>query len=161
MAYYFPFGAAQSVEKESVSYAFSAITASSPAASFQKVPTASFATSVVTTPPAGTAGTSITYAECQTLETASGFVNLIPGSAGTTGGTGAQGIPYGDCPPGTIECPLLFESLSMALPGFPNGINASRPSGSRFSKICMQVPSQCTTPVCPSYLYTASIPALP
>lgn len=166
-SYYFPFGAGESVSKNSVDLALTAITSSMPRTPFTaKAFTASFASSVVTTPPAGTDGVSITLAQCQALETASGFINLIKGEKGDTGDEGGSGAPYVNsadntpCPTGTIECPLLFESLSMALPGYPSGINASLPSGSRYVRVCMQVPPQCTTPVCPPYLYTASLPAI-
>jgi len=161
---YFPFGVTSGLIKASVSYSFNAITASVARPNTITVPSASYAVTSASRPPAGVSGTSITFAECQVIVTASNFTPLIPysGSKGLQGPTGSQGTAYAaPCPAGTIRCAGLEVSLSMALPGYPSGINASRPSGSRFSIICMQVPAGCTTAICPTYLYTASLPTIP
>ena len=163
MSNYFPFGVLDELTKSSVSYAFLAVTASNPQANTITVPRASYAAKSGSTPAAGSNGTSITFAQCQSLLTSSNFVQLIPyiGTTGGPGPTGSRGTDLDTCPAGTIECTDLHQSLSLALPGYPNGINNSLPSGSRFSKVCMQVPAGCTGPQCPPYLYTASLPTLP
>ena len=151
MSYYFPFGGSSTTSIQTVSHSILATTASVPLSSTITALTASFASTVQITPSAGTNGTSKTLADCGT--------STIEGPKGVKGPTGSKGTDNTTCPQGTIECPLLFTSLSMVLPGFPNGINAARPSGSQFSKVCMEIPIGCTSAnaECPPFLPTASI----
>lgn len=151
MSYYFPFGASTAISTQNINYGLLAITASVPSSSTTNALTASFASSVINSPTAGSNGINKTIADCGTSTTS--------GSKGVQGPTGSKGTDNNSCPSGTIECTGLNVSLSMALPGFSNGINYIRPSGSQFSKVCMEIPVGCTaiTAVCPSFLPTASI----
>lgn len=160
MSYYFPFRATDAVQTQNIEYAFSAITASVPSSTAVTAVTASFAISSGSNPPAGASGTSITQLACEQAAIINPTL-LISGSTGLQGPTGSKGIDNVICPDGTVECTLLFTSLSMALPGFPNGINFARPSGSKFSKVCMEIPPGCTseTAVCPPFLPTGAITA--
>ena len=158
MSYYFPFRGTEAVETQNIGYAFSAVTASVPSSPTVTAITSSFATTVGTTPPAGTAGVNITQFACEQAAVINPKL-LVSGSPGPQGPTGSKGADNVTCPNGTVECTALNVSLSMALPGFPNGINFVRPSGSKFSKVCMEIPPGCTseTAVCPPFLPTASI----
>lgn len=163
MAYYFPFGGASATTSQFISYSLSTVSASVPLSTTTIAVTTSYAITSATTPPSGQPGTSITISECAALVTASGFSILIPysGSQGLQGPTGSQGTANTQCPAGTIECINLTPSLSMALPTYPNGINATLPTGSRYSIVCMEIPAGCTTPACPDTLYTGSFPTIP
>lgn len=151
MSYYFPLGGAEAITITNVSTSFTAITASVPYPATITALTASYATAVKTAPANGTAGANQDPNLCGTSTT--------KGANGVQGPTGSVGTDNVTCPNGTVECPGLVTSLSMALPGFPNGINFVRPSGSKFSKVCMEIPVGCTsaTATCPPYLPTASI----
>jgi hypothetical protein len=153
MTYYFPFRGTEATSTQNITFAQRATTASVPLSSTITALTASFATFSGSIPPAGTSGTNQTVQSCGP--------STVSGSTGVQGPTGSVGADNLTCPTGTIECGGLFDSLSMALPGFPNGINFLRPSGSKFSKVCMEIPSGCTsaTAECPPYLPTASITA--
>lgn len=151
-SYYFPFGATSAATIQNISHSLRATTASVPYSVTTAVLTASYAIDSGSTPPIGANGVNITIDNC--------VLSLyISGSQGNKGNRGPKGTDNNTCPTGTIECPDLLPSLSMALPGFPNGINFVRPSGSKFSKVCMEIPVGCTsvTATCPSYLPTASI----
>ena len=160
MSYYFPFRGTDAIQIQSIGHALSAVTASVPSSTSVTAITASFASSVGTTPPAGTAGLSITQFACEEAATINPKL-LVSGSTGPQGPTGSLGANNVTCPDGTVECTALNVSLSMALPGFSNGINFVRPTGSKFSKVCMEIPVGCTsaTAVCPPFLPTASITA--
>lgn len=160
MSYYFPFRGTEAVETQNIGYALSAVTASVPSSTTVTAVTASFAASSGSNPPAGTAGISVTQFACEQAAITNPKL-LVSGSTGPQGPTGSKGADNVTCPDGTVECTLLFTSLSMSLPGFPNGINFARPSGSKFSKVCMEIPTGCTiaTAVCPPFLPTASITA--
>lgn len=151
-SYYFPFGGAEASTVQNVSHSLFAVTASVPVSTTVLAITASFALASGSTPPNGANGTNQTAELCGP--------STIPGPTGATGPRGATGADLITCPPGTIECPALNVSLSLALPpAFPNGINALRPSGSQFSKVCMQIPVGCTSEnvFCPEYLPSASV----
>lgn len=158
MSYYFPFRGSDALSVQTIPYALSAITASVPISSTITALTASYAMFSGSTPLAGAGGLNITQFACDEAVRVNPKL-LISGSPGAQGQTGSVGANNNTCPTSTIECTELNVSLSMALPGFPNGINHLRPSGSRFSKVCMQIPPGCTniTAVCPPYLPTASI----
>jgi hypothetical protein len=160
MSYYFPFRGSEATEIQSIGYALSAVTASIPLSTAVTAITASYAVSSGSNPPAGASGVSVTQFACEQAA----IINpklLVSGSTGLQGPTGSKGADNVTCPGGTIECTALNVSLSMALPGFPSGINFIRPSGSQFSKVCMEIPPGCTSAnaVCPPYLPTASITA--
>ena len=154
MTYYFPFRGSAAASKQNINLSLRATTASVPLSSNITALTASFATISEILPLAGTNGTNQTAESCGP--------STIRGSDGLQGNTGSLGANNLSCPEGTIECGELSVSLSMALPGFPNGINGVRPSGSQFSKVCMQIPPGCSsgTAVCPPSLPTASITAI-
>lgn len=151
MSYYFPINATAAASIQNISHSILATTAETPFSVDITAVTASYATSVQNAPPSGNPGTNKTVELCGS--------STIKGDKGLQGDTGSKGADNTSCPPGTIECAGLFTSLSMALPGFPNGINFIRPSGSKFSKVCMEIPAGCTsvTAVCPPFLPTASI----
>lgn len=153
MSYYFPLGAAEAATVQNISHSLVTTTASVPLAITISALSASFVTTTGSIPLAGTNGENKTSEICGS--------STISGSTGPQGPTGSNGTNNITCPNGTIECTALNVSLSMALPGFPNGINFIRPSGSKFSKVCMEIPPGCTiaTAVCPSFLPTASITA--
>lgn len=150
-SYYFPQGGGATLSITNISHSILATTASVPIDSSLSVLTASYAPTALNTPASGPNGTNQTAEACG--------LSTISGSTGVQGPTGSKGTDNVTCPAGTIECTALNVSLSMALPGFPNGINFARPSGSKFSKVCMQIPPGCTseTAVCPDYLPTSSI----
>lgn len=160
MSYYFPFRASDAIQTQNIGYAFSAITASVPSSTAVTAVTASFAISSGSNPPAGTAGVSVTQLTCEQAAIANPNL-LVSGSTGPQGPTGSRGADNVICPSGTVECVELNVSLSMALPGFSNGINFVRPSGSKFSRVCMEIPVGCTTEtaVCPPFLPTGAITA--
>lgn len=151
MSYYFPLGGTEAVTIENINYAITATTAGVPYAGTITAITASYAASSGSTPTAGINGSNQDPNLCSTSNK--------KGNPGTKGDIGPKGADKTTCPPGTVECTQLHVSLSMVLPGFPSGINGLRPEGSRFSKVCMQIPPGCTavTATCPSYLPTASI----
>jgi len=143
MSYYFPFGGSQAISTQNINYSILATTASVPFSNTTNALTASFASSVINTPEAGSNGTSKTVADCGN--------STIPGVKGVQGPTGSKGTDNTSCPTGTIECVNLNQFL-------PN-MNSLRPSGSQFSKVCMEIPPGCTsaTAVCPPYLPSASV----
>jgi hypothetical protein len=153
-SYYFPFGGAGATTVQNISHSLLAVTASVPVSSTVLALTALFAIDSGSTPPNGANGINQTPELCGP--------STVVGPTGPTGERGPVGSDLTTCPPGTIECTQLNVSLSMALPGFPNGINTLRPSGSKFSRVCMQIPVGCTAldAVCPSFLPTASITAI-
>lgn len=152
MSYYFPLGESSATAIQSISHSLLATTASVPHAPTITALTALYAVKSGSIPPAGAAGTSITIDNCVISQ-------YISGSQGNQGERGAKGTDNNTCPAGTVECTALNVSLSMALPGFSNGINFVRPSGSKFTKVCMEIPTGCTSgnTVCPPFLPTASI----
>jgi hypothetical protein len=145
MSYYFPFGGSAAASVQSIPYALSAITASVPENSTTITLTASFASTVQITPLAGTNGANKTLEDCGTSDRV--------GPQGVQGPTGSKGPDNTTCPPGTVECVSLNQYL-------PN-LNSLRPSGSQFSKVCMQIPIGCNSgnAVCPPYLPSASVNA--
>ncbi len=153
MTYYFPFRGSDAASLNTLSYSLRATTASVPRSSTVTALTASFAISSGSTPSAGTNGINQTAELCGP--------STISGSKGAKGDSGSLGADNAICPKGTVECTGLLTSLSMVLPGFPNGINGVRPSGSQFSIVCMEIPPGCTsaTATCPPFLPTASITA--
>lgn len=145
MSYYFPFGGSQAISTQNINYSILATTASVPFNNTTNALTASFASSVINTPEAGSNGVNKTLADCGTSTTS--------GSNGVQGPTGSKGTDNTSCPTGTIECVNLNQFL-------PN-LNSLRPSGSQFSKVCMEIPPGCTsaTATCPPYLPSASVNA--
>lgn len=152
MSNYFPFGGADAIVIQNISYALTATTASLPSSPSVSALTASFASSVKNTPPNGTSGTSVTEAQCNAAAVANPGL-LTSGSSGGSGGRGPKGSNVVSCPPGTIEC----TGLNQFLTNLNNTKN--RPSGSQFVKVCMEIPPGCTaaTAVCPPYLPSASV----
>lgn len=145
MSYYFPFGAAESISTQNINYSLLATTASAPLSNATNALTASFASSVINTPTAGSAGANKTIADCGT--------STISGSKGVQGETGSKGTDNNSCPTGTVECVDLNQYLPQ--------LNALRPSGSQFSKVCMEIPPGCdNTVLCPPYLPSASVTAI-
>jgi hypothetical protein len=150
-SYYFPFGANERAQTQSISYALSAITASLPITSTVLAITASYAINSGSRPSAGENGVNQSFATCG--------VSTISGSKGLQGPTGSKG-PDSVCPPGTTECVNLHISLSANWTNPINGgrgVNYYRASGSQFSKVCIQVPPGCTVGVCPPALPTSSV----
>lgn len=163
MSYYFPFGGSEATNIQNISYSLSAVTSSVPTANTITALTASFSSAVVNSPVAGTNGTSVTLSDCQTSASLNPSL-LVSGAAGNQGPTGSKGIDVLTCPAGTVRCTNLEVSLSAAFTyntvSYPNGLNGSRPSGSQFSIICMQVPTSCSSTQalagCPDYLHIAN-----
>lgn len=154
-SYYFPFGANDRAQTQSISFALSAITASLPVSATVLAITASYAITSASRPAAGTNGTNQSEASCGT--------STIVGSKGLQGPTGSKGTDYGGCPPGTTECVNLHISLSANWINPINnrpGINYFRPSGSQFSKVCIEIPPGCSVGVCPPQLPTSSVTGL-
>lgn len=153
-SYYFPFGANDRAQTQSISYALSAITASLPISTTVLAITASYAITSASRPAAGTNGANQSEASCGT--------STIVGPKGLPGATGSKGIDA-TCPPGTTECTNLHISLSAnwinPINGRP-GINYFRPSGSQFSKVCIEIPPGCSVAVCPPQLPTSSVTGL-
>lgn len=145
MTYYFPFRGSDAASKQNINLSLRATTASVPLSSNITALTASFATISEILPLAGTNGTNQTAESCGP--------STIRGSDGLQGNTGSLGANNLSCPEGTIECGELSVSLYE--------INGLRPSGSQFSKVCMQIPPGCSSgsAVCPPFLPTASITA--
>lgn len=144
-SYYFPFGGGSAAVLQNISHSLSATTASVPSAQTITVLTASYATTSGSVPPAGVNGTNQTAELCGP--------STVSGSTGAQGIRGAIGPDNVSCPPGTIACP----DLDQYLPAM--NANTSRPSGSQFIKVCMEIPPGCTsiTAQCPSYLPSASV----
>ena len=143
MSYYFPIGGGSSISLLNISHSILATTASVPSSANLSVLTASYASTVLNTPPAGTNGANQSPELCGP--------STISGSRGVAGPTGSRGADNTTCPPGTIECTSLNASLPQ--------LNLLRPSGSQFSKVCMEIPPGCTalTAVCPDLLPSASV----
>lgn len=149
MPYYYPIGNSAALTVQNIDYAFSAVTASV-ILSTTVVPTASFATSVTNSPPAGNNGTNVDPATCT--------ATAPTGDPGAQGPRGSDGPDATTCPPNTKECPGLFVSLSM--------VNANRPSGSQFSIVCLDVTGYIESTIgCPDYLPvdapTYTLPTIP
>lgn len=162
MSYYFPLGGSQAVSIQNISYSLAATTASVPTSTTVVAITASFATTSGSTPPAGIDGVSITQFACE--EAAQINPKLLKsGSQGVQGPTGSQGSANTTCPPNTVECTALNVSLSGAFPGYPSGLNATLPSSSRYSIVCIEIPPGCNSSntVCPPYLPISSLPTIP
>ena len=144
-SYYFPFGGAQASTPQFISHSLSAVTASVPVSSTVRAVSALFAINSGSTPSNGANGTNQDPALCPP--------STISGSAGAAGSQGPAGADLTICPPGTIEC----TDLNQYLPAL--NINANRPSGSQFVKVCMEIPVGCTSAnaTCPPYLPSASV----
>lgn len=165
MSYYFPFGGSEATTTQNISYSLSATTASAPTSNTITAITTSFASAVINSPTAGTAGTNVTLSDCQTSASLNPSL-LVSGSAGLQGPTGSKGTDILTCPPGTVRCMALEVSLSaqfMSGTG-QRGVNYFQPSGSQFSIVCMQVPTTCSSAEaqagCPQYLRVTS-PSIP
>ena len=154
MSYYFPLGGSEAITTQSISFALTATSASAARVASISVLTASYAPSVILAPTNGTSGTNKTAGDCTDTATV--------GPKGVQGPTGTKGADNNTCPNGTIECTGLNVSLSGAFPGYPNGINYVQPSGSQYSKVCMEIPPGCdlVNVICPEYLPIA-FPAIP
>jgi hypothetical protein len=167
MSYYFPFRGTDAVTKQNIDYSISAVTASVPQSKTITAITASYAVKSEIVPPNGAPGLSITEFACQSAAETNPKL-LKSGSTGAQGPTGSRGTDVLVCPDGTIRCTNLEVSLSAAFTynavSYPNGLNGSRPSGSQFSIICMQIPTTCSSAQaqagCPDYLHIAT-PAIP
>lgn len=158
MTYIFPLN----FTTQSIRFALNTPVASVPTAATITVLTASFASSVVTSPAAGTNGSNISQATCDASASANPSL-LITGPKGATGGTGSKGINITTCPAGTKECPALNVSLSAAYDdGVTRGANYYVPSGSQYSIVCIQIPPTCDAGdvVCPGYLPVGSWPSI-
>jgi len=154
MSYYFPFA---SPVPTNVIHSRTAVSASLPVSSTVLAKTALYAEATQSKAADGQNGISKTFEECNIPSL------FISGARGVQGPTGSQGSANTTCPAGSIECTGLNVSLSGAFPGYPNGINATLPTGSRYSKVCMEIPPGCTsgTAVCPDYLPLGSYPSIP
>jgi hypothetical protein len=167
MSYYFPFGGSEATTTQNISHSLLATTASAPVVNTITALTASFASSVVNSPAAGTNGISVTLSDCQTSASLNPSL-LVSGAVGNQGLTGSKGTDVLICPAETVRCTDLEVSLSAAFTynavSYPNGLNGIRPSGSQFSIICMQVPTTCSSTQalagCPEYLHIAN-PSIP
>jgi hypothetical protein len=162
MSYYFPFGGSQATTIQTISHSLLATTASVPVVNTITALTASFASTVVNPPSAGTAGISQTLSDCQTSASLNPSL-LVSGAAGNQGPTGSKGTDVLTCPPGTVRCMGLEVSLSAQYnDGVTYGVNYYQPSGSQFSIVCMQVPATCSSAQaqagCPDYLRITSPP---
>jgi hypothetical protein len=155
MTYYFPIGAAFSTIANNINYASLATSASAAVSQTISVSTASYALTSGSVPSNGTNGISRVEADCLSRSPV--------GDTGATGLRGRVGENVVTCPEGTVECSGLFESLSGAFTGYPNGLNGVLPSGSRYSKVCMQIPAGCdlVNVGCPDYLPVAFPAILP
>jgi hypothetical protein len=165
MSYYFPFGGGEAITTQNISFSLSATTASVPTVNTITALTASFASAVVNSPPAGTNGINVTLSDCQTSASLNPSL-LVSGAAGNQGPTGSKGTDVLICPTGTVRCMDLEVSLSAQfLSGTgQRGVNYFQPSGSQFSIVCMQVPTTCSSAQaqagCPQYLRITS-PSIP
>ena len=148
MAYFFPIGAAEGLVTQSISYAILATSAS--AAQFQtiSVATASYAMTSGSIPQNGTFGISKTEGDCS--------ATAPRGNQGSNGTSGRKGLDSTACPENTIECTSLFTQLN-------TNINPNVPSGSQYSKVCMEIPNGCEliNVVCPPTLPIAYPAILP
>lgn len=162
MTYYFPLGAGEGLTLQNVSHSILATTASVPASTNVRALIARYAFTSASTPPNGQDGASVTQYACE-LAAQINFKLLKSGSTGPQGPTGSQGVANTTCPPNTILCSDLIPSLSAAFPGYPDGLNVTLPSSSRYSIVCMEIPPGCTsvTAICPPYLPISSLPAIP
>lgn len=154
MSYYFPVGGTEAITTQSITFALAATSASAAQFASISVLTASYALSVISAPANGTNGVNKTAGDC---------TGTAPvGPKGVQGPTGSNGLDNNTCPNGTIECTGLNVSLSGAFPGYPLGINHTLPSGSRYSKVCMEIPPGCdlANVGCPAALPIA-FPAIP
>jgi hypothetical protein len=96
MTYYFPLG--RPVVPTLVPYSTLAVTASSAASAAIPAVTASFASTVINTPPSGPAGQNQDPAQCPPP---------LVGAKGDTGEKGDAGLTLTNCPSGTKLCPAL------------------------------------------------------
>ncbi len=114
-SYYYPFGYTSNITQ--IGHTPLAGRADRASSTAIGVLTASFASIVINTPPAGASGSSATSASCATGPT---------GAKGATGAAGAiAGTSITSCPTGTTECTGL-----------------TPPAG--YSKVCIQIPEGCT-----------------
>lgn len=153
MSYYFPFGATDALSTTNIDNAILSTTASVPINSSVSALTASYAITTLDPPTAGTAGTSVTQAECEANTSA-----YISGPQGQQGPTGSKGTDVTVCPPGTVRCMDLEPSLSAQFfVGGIRGANYNVPSGSQYSIVCMEIPTTCSNAQaqagCPDSLY--------
>ncbi len=148
MSYYYPFGASSGGGiVANISYSLAATTGSRAQFASIAVNTASYAISVQNTPSNGTAGQNNDGTTCTgTAE---------QGDRGVTGPSGSKGLNFDYCPAGTKWCNLLDASLP--------AVNATRPSGSQFSIVCIETSGYLESSVtCPATLPTSDIyPILP
>lgn len=168
MSYYFPFGGGDAVALQNISYSLFTTTASVPLSNISTMAlTASYAVDSGSTPYSGVSGITVTEFAC--IEAANSNPKLlVSGTKGLQGDTGSNGQDYNICPDEgilTVRCIDLEDSLSMAFPGYPYGLNHTLPSGSRYSIVCMEIPPGCdNTVLCPPFLPvppTQSLPAIP
>lgn len=166
MSYYFPLGGAEVTTLLNISNSLAAATASREFSNTITVLTASFASSVINSPPAGPGGVSRTTGDCADSASANPSL-LVSGSTGAQGPTGSKGADVLTCPPGTVRCMALEVSLSaqfISPTSGQRGVNYFQPSGSQFSIVCMQVPTTCSSAQaqagCPDYLRITS-PSIP
>lgn len=164
MSYYFPFGGGEVTTILNISNSLAAATASRQLNNSITVLTASFASSVINSPPAGPNGISRTSGDCATSASVNPSL-LVSGSTGEQGPTGSKGADVLTCPPGTVRCMNLEVSLSAQYnDGVTRGVNYYQSSGSQFSIVCMQVPTTCSSAQaqagCPGYLRITS-PSIP
>lgn len=164
MSYYFPLGEKDAITTQNINYSLLSVTASVARTADVRALTASFATTTLSTPPAGDNGISVTLGECQTAATANPSL-LVSGAKGQQGPTGSKGTDVLTCPAGTVRCVGLEVSLSAQYnDGVTRGVNYYLPSGSQFSIVCMQVPTTCSsaqaTAGCPDYL-PITAPSIP
>lgn len=146
MSYYYPFGTGNATSN--ISFALAATSASFPLNVATLMPTAQFATSVVTAPAAGANGSSKTAVDCASTTGVQGAQGVagIAGTPGTDQGTG-------NCPAGTKECPSLNASLA--------AINATQGPNDQFGVVCLDLLGRMATSLdCPGSL-PSGIPTLP
>lgn len=162
MSYYFPYGAAAGTSIQNISYSLFATTASVPFSTTTIALSASYSPVVKFAPSNGQNGTNATTEFCETYFAENPY-EPIPGQTGDQGDTGSKGENNVTCPGNSIRCNTLEVSLSGAFPGYPNGINFTRPSGSQYSIVCMQIPPGCTsvTATCPGSLPVGTWPSIP
>lgn len=141
MSYYFPFGNFSQTSVQNISYSFAATSGSRPEFANISIPTASYAPSSISTPPAGTNGISKTAGDCTST--------APTGPQGAVGVSGSAGPNISDCPAGSMPCPNLIPSLAT--------VNANRASGSQFNIVCIETAGYIQSTVgCPGTLPTSS-----
>jgi len=136
MSFYFPLGEKDTITTQNIDFALLSVTSSIVRASNVRALTASFATTTLSSPAAGANGISVTLEGCQAAANANPSL-FVSGARGQQGPTGSKGTDILTCPAGTVRCVNLEGSLST--------VNASVPSGSQYSIVCMQVPTGCSS----------------